>query len=250
MSPSSSLDEQMVTVAPSRVWGSPGSHSHTVQFYEADGALLDELGRYIGSALGTGDAAVVVATEEHRRGLDARLRAWGIDVGGARAYGRYVSLDAAETLAKCAPDGWPDAVRFFDLIGGVLDRAAAAATANRPRVAVFGELVALLSARGDHEAAIYLEGLWNELAKTHSFSLYCAYPIDCFGREAGSHTIARICATHSQVVPGDRSGGAPPRGPSPSRSACWPPWPSGASANWSSGSTCASPPSAPAYPRT
>jgi hypothetical protein len=47
-------------------------------------------------------------------------------------------------------------------------------------VLVFGELVAKLVNNGNPEAAVTLEGLWNELAARRSFDLLCAYPIDAF----------------------------------------------------------------------
>ncbi len=35
-------------------------------------------------------------------------------------------------------------------------------------------------ARGDYEAALRLEQVWNDLARVHSFSLRCAYPKNGF----------------------------------------------------------------------
>src|SRR4051812_38843081 len=75
------------------------SRRHHVQFYDETIALLETVGRFVGSALGAGDAAIVVATEAHRAGLEQRLRASGLDVALAVQQGRYVPLDAAETLA-------------------------------------------------------------------------------------------------------------------------------------------------------
>jgi signal transduction histidine kinase len=159
------------------------------------------LGRSLGTALVAGDAAVVIATEQHRAGLAERLRTRGLNVAQILDQGRYIPLDATETLAECVPDGRPDPARFSDLVGDVLTRATAAAIGTPPRVAVFGELVALLSARGNYEAAIGLEELWNDLAQTYAFSLHCGYPIDCFGWEANGEPLRRICAAHSGVVP-------------------------------------------------
>src|SRR5277367_3756531 len=88
--------------------GGLGHLTHTVQFYEEDTFLLDELGRFIGTALGAGDAAVVIATKAHRDGLAQRLKARGFDTVRANEQGRYELLDAAETLAKIMQDGWPD----------------------------------------------------------------------------------------------------------------------------------------------
>ena len=44
-----------------------------MQFYSEDEVLLDEVSRFIGTALGAGDAAIVIATPPHREGLAQRL---------------------------------------------------------------------------------------------------------------------------------------------------------------------------------
>src|SRR5271169_2206727 len=72
-------------LAPVAPWGDHRHPSHVVQFYGEDGFLLDELSRFIGPALGAGEAAVVIATEEHREGLAQRLKAWGLDTAKAVA---------------------------------------------------------------------------------------------------------------------------------------------------------------------
>ncbi len=213
MGPSSGLGERTATLMPpfvahKAINGHAGSsplnaHSHSVQFYETDAALLDVLGEYIGSALEAGDAAVVVATAEHRRELDEHLRARGLDMRSIAAEDRYLALDAGEILAICVPNGWPDVERLFEVIGGVLARATAVARGEHPRVAVYGELVALLSAQGQYEAAIFLEDLWNDLATRYSFSLHCGYPISSFDRAENGEPIARICASHTRVMPGE-----------------------------------------------
>lgn len=179
------------------------AHPHSVQFYESDAALLDELERYVGDALAEGDSAVVVATPEHRSALAERLRSRVLDVAGAARQGRYLALDASETLAAIVRNGWPDAARFFDLIGGVLARARAAAGSKQRHVAVYGELVALLAGQGNDEAAIRLEELWNELQRTHAFSLHCGYPMSTFDRELYQGILERICASHSRVTPAE-----------------------------------------------
>ena len=70
-------------------------------------------------------------------------------------------------------------------------------------VRAFGEMVALLWAEGNHAAAIRLEGLWNELQKSHSFSLFCAYPMGelCEEKFSGAHD--SICSVHSRVLPAE-----------------------------------------------
>ena len=110
----------------------------------------------------------------------------------------YVALDAADTLSKITVDGQPDEARFTELIGPILKRAT---DRGNGRVRIFGEMVGLLSANGEHEAAIRLEEIWNNFAKAHSFSLFCAYPMRAFPREEDGAAFLRICNGHSRVAP-------------------------------------------------
>ena len=182
-------------------WEEHRAHGHSVQFYEDDAFLLDGLSRFIGAAVLAGDSAIVIATESHREGLAQRLRSRGLDLTPAVKQGRYLSLDAAETLAKFMVDGWPDAVQFSRVIGSVITQLSSAAQAEHPRVAAFGEMVALLWAEGKQDAAVRLEQLWNDLARTHSFQLHCAYPINLFSQEKDGGLVQKICSEHSHVVP-------------------------------------------------
>jgi PAS domain S-box-containing protein len=176
---------------------------HVVQFYREDGSLLDVLSRSIGSALGSGDAAIVIATEAHREGLAWRLKARGVDILTALRQGRYVPLDAIEMTSKLVVNGWPDEARFADVISGLLTMATKAAGGKNARLVVFAEMVALLWANGQSEAALRLEQLWNRVARTHSLSLVCAYPMMGFQQEGDGEPFLRICAEHSGVIPAE-----------------------------------------------
>jgi signal transduction histidine kinase len=189
--------------APLANWREHDHRAHVAQFYAEDEFLVDSTAQFIGAALGAGDAAVVVATQAHRDGFARRLKSRGLDVTAAIAQGRYVSLDAAETLSALMLDGWPDAARFAEIVGTLIARVSAAAKTENPRVAVFGEMVALLWAAGKGEAAIRLEELWNDLGKTQSFSLRCGYPIKEFNRSEHGESFLRICEAHSDVIPGE-----------------------------------------------
>ncbi len=191
------------SVAPPVSLGDIGHHAHAVQFYADDSFLLEALSRFIGTALGAGDAALVIATKAHRDGLEQRLKARGLETITAVGQGRYVVVDANETLAKFMRDGWPDADLFADTVGRVLAATKSAAHCEGARVAAFGEMVAVLWAEGKPNAAIRLEQLWNELAKEHSFSLLCAYPMSAFYREEHGAQLLQVCAEHSAVIPGE-----------------------------------------------
>jgi len=182
-------------------WSRRGNHQHGVQFYSQDKFLLEELSEYIGHALTAGDAAVVVATEQHRDALLPSLTARGLDVPALLADGRFVTLDAQQVLAAFMSDEWPNDARFKSVVGEIVTQALACSGSVQPRVAIFGEMVALLWAEGKTEAAIHLEQLWNGLARTKPFSLFCAYPISSFSREEDGELLLRVCSEHSAVIP-------------------------------------------------
>jgi hypothetical protein len=189
-------------------WTLVGDHVHVVQFYENESTLIELLSRFIGSALVTGDSAVVVATERHREALDQRLRSRGLDPSIARTQARYITLDAAATLTRFMRRGRPDPGLFTDAVTSVLDQASRAA-AGRGRIAVFGELVALLWADGMIDAALQIEEMWNRIAETHDFSLCCAYPMSGFLGNPHAAPFLKICAQHTHVFPAEPRYAAP-----------------------------------------
>jgi PAS domain S-box-containing protein len=176
-----------------------------VQFYSDDSSLINELSRFIGAALGAGDSSIIIATRSHRDQLASLLARRGLDLASATEDGRYIYLDASDTLTKIMVDGWPDAARFKALIGCLLEKADRPCHRPRPTVAAFGEMVALLWAEGKAEAALHIEQLWNELAETRNFHLYCAYPAQLFRHAADDGLVQRICAQHSMIVPVESS---------------------------------------------
>lgn len=179
----------------------PAPSNHCVQFYDGDSALVESLGHSIGTAIISGDSAIVIATEAHRDGLHANLRSRGIDPALAIRQGRFLSLDAAETLTHFVVDGRPDPSLFKSYLGGLISRAASAGRWPERHVIVFGEMVALLWADEKRDSALQLDQLWNQLATTHSFYLHCAYAMRLFDRESDSTFIREICGKHTSIVP-------------------------------------------------
>jgi signal transduction histidine kinase len=179
----------------------PNRNAHIVYFYEEDSFLLDSLTKLIGTTLGAGDAAVVIATLAHREGLARRLKARGLDLEVSSHLGRYWALDAAETLSGFMLNGVPNETLFHSFMGSLLSSIPPTAEGKRPRIVLFGEMVALLWSEGNIDAAIKLEQLWNDLARSHSFHLHCAYPLKGFDQEGHSQAFLNICAEHSHVLP-------------------------------------------------
>jgi signal transduction histidine kinase len=174
---------------------------HDLQLYSDDAYLLDSLTTFVGREIAKGNSAIVIATKEHRDGLAERLAGQYPDLCLAVEQGRYIALDAADTLSKFMVNGAPDPVLFSEVVGPTVSRAAAAVRGEHSRVAAYGEMVSLLWDEGQYEAVVRLEQLWNDLGKTHSFALRCGYPLKGFDRKDHSDMFLKICAEHSDVIP-------------------------------------------------
>ncbi len=174
---------------------------HLVQFYENDSLIIDNVSFLVATALGAGDAAVLVATESHREQIRARLESLSLDLELLRKSGRFVALDATEVLSLFMVNGWPDEKKFDLSVGAVI--ADAARASGTGFVFAFGEMVDLLCQANNPEAAIRLEQLWNSLAQRHHFSLYCAYSMTSVEDERTANALTRICEEHALTIPTD-----------------------------------------------
>lgn len=176
------------------------THSHVVHLYENDFSWAAQTSQFLGASLSASDAVIVIATAKHREALARGLESQGPDIAKAFAEGRYLSLDASETLSKILVKRTPDWDRFSEVVGGMITRATLASRSPE-RVTVFGEMVALLWAEGEYEAAIQLEQFWNRLRTKHRFSLRCSYPMDGFEKPEHTELFQRVCSEHSAVIP-------------------------------------------------
>lgn len=170
-------------------------HFHAVRFYDDARSLAQIVAEFLGEGLAKGDAAVVIATPEHRVFVEENLRSRSIDVDELTRLGQLVALDARETLNQFMADGMPNGALFKRVVGHVLDQVCKAKADCTIRA--YGEMVNVLWKDGHEAAAIRLEMLWNELANTRDFKLLCGYSMGNFYKGAA---IDEIKAQHSRVV--------------------------------------------------
>ena len=149
---------------------------------------------YLLGALDDGGVAVVIATPEHRREFETRLRQAGVDLAGARDDGLYLPVDAGQALSELMVADKVDSAAFDRVIGTLI---AAAGAGGRP-VRAFGEMVALLWDDGLVNDAVRLEEMWEELGGRHPFSLFCGYRAGSVTREIDA--FAEVCRLHHAVV--------------------------------------------------
>ena len=175
------------------------SRSHEVHFYADDASFLSGFLRFIEGALHDGMPVIVVATDAHRISLYQRLQAQGRNVRADIEQGRYIPLDVADTLASFMVNDMPDPVLFLKVASDLVRTAAKASNGKHSRVAACGECAPLLWAQGKADAAILLEHLWDEIARTHDLDILCGYSTRGFVREQDSLVYERICSEHSAV---------------------------------------------------
>ncbi|MES2733996.1 MAG: MEDS domain-containing protein [Bacteroidota bacterium] len=176
-------------------WGELAPCDHIVQIYENDDVFLDLLEGFIGDGINEGDSVIVIATDVHLQAIQDRLMAHAVRVDILISESQYIPLNAEETLSKFMVNGWPDETLFLELI---TELTAKSRVKNR-QVRAFGEMVALLWAKGHCGATVQLEHLWNKFCKTESLRLFCAYPKAGFTQEATT-SLQTICETHSKVI--------------------------------------------------
>jgi signal transduction histidine kinase len=194
---------QAVSLNPSTLTAesalNPTRGDHAVQFYESDEFLAGVVSDYVSRGLAAGQPAVIIAAKPHREAFESQLMTRGIDLEGMREHGELFFVDAHEALTQFMVDGSPDADKFSTLIGGLLETA----SSGRRRVCAYGEMVDLLWRDGNTDAAIALEGLWNDIAGLYDFSLLCAYPMSNFQREAHGVQFEEVCRRHTHVIPSE-----------------------------------------------
>jgi KaiC/GvpD/RAD55 family RecA-like ATPase len=176
----------------------PGDAGHAVQVYAELDELAESVAAYLATGFAAGEPAVVIATRDHHETFTRFLAGAGWDAEVLGEAGLLLTLDAEETLASLFEDGKLSATAFERVVGGVID-----GTAQRfpeRRIRAFGEMVDLLTARGEPDTAAELEELWNELTKTRRFSLLCGYRLDVFDR-ASQQMLPAVCSAHTHVRP-------------------------------------------------
>lgn len=178
-------------------WGEIAPCEHVVQVYENDDVFLDTLAGFVGGGINAGECVVVIATSNHLESLYKRLSSYAINVSTLINDDRYIALDAETTLSKFMRDGWPDEQLFNETVSSVIERG----TCKGRRVRAFGEMVAILWAKGHNGATVHLEHLWTKFCEKNKLSLFCAYPKAGF-TENINESIKTICDCHTTMIHG------------------------------------------------
>jgi len=178
-------------------WRTVAPSDHVVQIYENDAIFLDALAGFTGGGINAGDCVIVIGTKAHLKALEDKLRSYGVHVDVLVSENRYIALDAEETLSRFMVNEWPDEELFMQTVSAIM----AKAQRNNRHVRAFGEMVALLLAKGQKRATVQLEHLWNKFCEHASFCLFCAYPKSAFAQDL-NNSMLHICGTHTKMIRG------------------------------------------------
>ena len=152
--------------------------------------------RFIADVLREGGAIIALVTEEHEQSLQSRLRASKLELAGAIRQRRYIAVNIGELLARVTVNGLPDRTQFLKVAEEVVTEAGRGA-GECATVAACGECSPTLWAKGYVEAAIQLEHLWDEIAKSRQMDVLCAYPLTA--RDEAVPAVRSLCAEHTSV---------------------------------------------------
>jgi signal transduction histidine kinase len=170
---------------------------HRVQFYATEEYLCDVVADLIGAGVEGKDPTVLVATNEHISTFEQALTEKGLEVDEAKRERRFVCLDAERTLETFMVGDTPDRSRFLAELGGVLS----AVAREGCRIRVYEQMVDLLWSQGRTKAALIVEELWNELSRTHHFSLLCGYMGSFYKERRIGDELHQVCSKHTHVAP-------------------------------------------------
>jgi MEDS: MEthanogen/methylotroph, DcmR Sensory domain len=175
-----------------------GPAFHAVRFYESDRALSRIVAEFLGEGFEAGNPGIVVAMPAQRGAIVRELSTRAVDVAELVRSDDLVLLDAKDTLSAFMANGKPDAGKFNDAMCDVIARVCRGRADCTIRI--YGQMVNVLWQAGEHDAAIRLEMLWNQLANTHAFSLLCGYAMGPFYKSAN---FGDICGHHTHIVSAD-----------------------------------------------
>jgi hypothetical protein len=169
---------------------------HLAQFHRDTAALSESVYTFIESGLRRATSVLIVAPMQHADHLLARLSASKCHPRALINSGQLAVLDCSHLLDDIVNDDRPEWSRFRAALMPVLSRIQPAGRGTR----IYSELANCLWADGNTEAAIQVEELWNALAASFPFALYCGFTMDTHCEKAYAAPLEELGRTHSEIL--------------------------------------------------
>lgn len=175
------------------------AHRHEMFIYSDDAVLLQGFTTFTATALRGGDPAIVVASKPQLDSVLQSLSAEGLDVAAAVQSGTLIASEVTETLAGFMFNDLPDPARFANAAAALIQSVRKAAAGPHRRIAACGICAPSLWAQGKRDAAVWLERLWDDLAKQHDLDILCAYSSNTLHESKHERAFKAICSQHTAV---------------------------------------------------
>jgi DNA-binding NarL/FixJ family response regulator len=172
---------------------------HEAGFYSDESSVLDAYARFAEAALDAGNGLLMVVASSRRDQLYQRLQARGIDIDHTIKERRCLWRDVPAALSSFMVDGRVDEARFWNAASALIMEAARASKRDPPRVSVCGDGAATLLQDGLTDAAIRLEQLWDDVARTFNVDIFCPYSCQSLRCDDESPIFRDLRASHSAV---------------------------------------------------
>jgi hypothetical protein len=169
---------------------------HFAQFHRTRETLTDAVFAFLEAGLRRDNSVLVIATSDQGQQLLERLSASKFHPQALRDSGQLGVLDAGKLLQQFMSNDEPEWGRFRGAILPVLSRMQPSGRGTR----IYTELSGMLWQEGNTEAAIRVEELWNTLAASFQFSLYCGYTMDTHSEQSYAAPLEELGRTHSDIV--------------------------------------------------
>ncbi len=170
---------------------------HFAQLHHDDEQRTAAVTLYLEAGLRRGAGVVMMASDANTGTYMDRLAAAGLDPERRRRNGQLAVLDAEAALARFMRGSTPDWLDFRRVVGGALEAVQVFGGVN---TRAYGEMANILWRKGESKAAVRLEHYWNDLARLHPFSLFCAYAIDNEDADTYRAPLDEIGHVHTDII--------------------------------------------------
>ena len=182
-----------------RVVAHPAPGDHIVQLYQDRDFLNCAVCRFVGAGLANGEGVLLFSTLTNWNAIRPRLDAEGVDVHAAQQRGQLTVFNADELLSRFMRGGMPDPPTFKGVLGDIIGQAHAGGSYQKLRA--WGEMVNVLWERGDVDASMNLEDLFDQLNKIVDIVMFCSFLMDNFNGDVHEAMLPRLGMNHSHLIP-------------------------------------------------
>ena len=171
----------------------PTAAAHWVQFFDDVQSRSETVASFLHEGLDRGATLLIVETKDHWQATARLLAGRRVPIEAAAQSGQLTVLNASDAVTLVGGADGPGSERFDRSIGALVRQLASRARPLR----VYGEVVDVLAERGDFDAALRLEALWNTLIDQVPMALLCGYSAPRYREPGRSGEFQRICSAHS-----------------------------------------------------